>query len=64
MEQRQGTSKSIKEMALRHDHFHVHIVDTVLDLFRHLHIYSRRLGEQYYQGMLRRRSQRLPLHCS
>ena len=41
MEQHQRPSKSITEMALRHDHFHVRFVDVALDPFPHLHLYNR-----------------------
>ena len=49
-------------MAPRLHHFHVRAVDSVLDPFRRLHISTRRLVVQQYQGVLRHgRRQRFPL---
>jgi hypothetical protein len=53
MEQHQWTPKSSTEMAPRHHHFHVRVVDWGMDIFRRRHFYTRRFVEQLYHGVLR-----------
>ena len=53
MEQHEWASKSSSEMATRNHHFHVRVVDRVLDPFCRHHLDSYGLVEQRHRGVLR-----------